>query len=87
MAAPIVSGSAQATEFFAYTSLEKQAMSLIILLTSQENVYNTANPASPSNRATTAVNYETKTVVGQLSCALTDSAITGKLVDSVQTFL
>ncbi|MEH1962190.1 MAG: hypothetical protein V7L05_20420 [Nostoc sp.] len=87
MASPIVLGSAQATEFFAYPSLEKQAMSLIVLLTSLENIYNTANPAAVSNRATTAVNYETKSVIGQLTLALTDNAITGKLVDGVQTFL
>lgn len=87
MTVPIQAGSAQATEFFALTSLEKQAMYLLVDLTSLENVYNTANPNSVSNRATVAVNYETKTVVGQLTCSLSDNAVTGKLVDGVQNFL
>lgn len=87
MASPITSGSAKATEFFALATLEKQAMFLLIELTAAENAYNTANPNSLSNRATVATNYDTRTIVGQLTCALSDTAITGKLVDGVQNFL
>jgi hypothetical protein len=87
MASPIASGSTKATEFFALSSLEKQAMYLLIEITAGENSYNTANPSTPSNRATVAVNYDTKAIVGQLNCALSDAAVQGKLVDGVQNFL
>lgn len=87
MAIAIASGSTKATEFFALGSLEKQAMYLLIDLTAQENSYNTANPDLVSNRATVAINYESKTVVGQLTCALSDTAVLGKVVDGVQNFL
>lgn len=62
-------------------------MYLLIELTALENTFNTANPETLSNRATVATNYDTKTVIGQLNCALSDNAITGKLVDGVQNFL
>ena len=87
MAAPFASGTPKATEFFSLSSLEKQAMFLLIELTAQENVFNTANPENLSNRATVATNYDAKTVIGQLSLTLSDSAITGKLVDGCQAFL
>jgi hypothetical protein len=87
MATPIASGSQAATEFFALSSLEKQAMHLLIRLAAAENAFNTANPNTPSNRATVAPNYDARTVIGQLSLALSDDAIQGKLVDGVQAFL
>lgn len=87
MAAPISEGTAKATTFFNLDSLEKQAMYLLVEITSQENIYNTANTENQINRATVAVNFDNKTVLGQLALTLTDAAITGKLVDGCVAFL
>ena len=87
MAAPIAANSTLATQFFNQGSLEKQVFFLLIQAASLENAYNTANPNNLSNRATVAVNFDQRTVTGQLTCALSDGAIEGRLVDGVQSFL
>lgn len=87
MASGLVQGTAPLNDLLALPSLEAQAMYLIVLLTSRENEYNTSNPNNLSNRATTAVNYDQKTVTGQVTLALTDSAVTGRLTENVLAFL
>jgi hypothetical protein len=87
MASPIATGSADATEFFALTSLERQAQYLLIKLSAAENAYNTANPNTPSTRVAVQPNYDSNAVVSQLVLTLSDAAISGKLVDGVQAFL
>lgn len=87
MAAKIASGSPDATEFFSLANLERQAMFLLIRACAAENAYNTNNPNAVSNKATIAVNYDNRTCTGQLTCALSDNAVQGSLVDGVQPFL
>lgn len=87
MSAPIAAGSAAAAEFHQLDNLEAQALYLIIQLTSKENTFNTANPNNLSNRATVAINYDQKTATGQITLALADNAIEGKLVDAIVPFL
>lgn len=87
MSAPIAPNSAEAAEFHSLDNLEAQALFLITKLTSKENIFNTSNPTALSNRATVAINYDQRTATGQITLALADNAIEGKLVDSILPFL
>ncbi len=88
MTAPITAASgAKYNELVALTSLEQQAMYILIELTARENIYNTNNPTAVSDRVTVGTNFDTKTIVGQIALSLSDTAVTGKLVDRCTAFL
>lgn len=87
MAAKIAAGSALAAEFHALDNLEQQTMFLIATVAGIENEYNSANPDNLQNKATVAVNYDQKTCTGQLTLALADQAVNGRLVDGTLAYL
>ena len=87
MTQPFNSASFLGQQVFNQPSLEQQVAYLLTHLVSLENAYNSANPNNLQNRATIAVNYDARTCTMQLSLALTDAAVEGRLADGMLPYL
>ena len=87
MAAKIVAGSPEATEFHSLTSFEQQTQWCLNRLAAMENTYNNANPNNVIERVTVDPNYDTNQVTSTLVLTLAPNAVQGKIVDGVQAYL